>query len=133
MAQRFRDSGQTAYNFGTMFLVHCPQCDRYAEVQPMTEEPIRPAREARLACTHCGYNKTITSRTITVGAAVDWYFQLPLWLQIPCCGELLWAYNPAHLDFLAAYVQAVLARGRAARYATRSAQQHHRQPLAAVD
>jgi len=108
MVQRFRDSGQTAYNFGTMFLVHCPQCARCAEVQPMTVEPVRFAREARIACSYCGYNKTIASRTIAVGAAVDWYFQLPLWLQTPCCGEILWAYNPAHLDYLANYVQADL-------------------------
>jgi hypothetical protein len=45
---------------------------------------------------------------IAIGDAVDWYFHLPLWLQIPCCGETLWAYNPAHLAYIEDYVQATL-------------------------
>jgi hypothetical protein len=36
----------------------------------------------------------------------DWYFHLPLWLLTPCCGEVLWAFNPAHLDFIEESVQA---------------------------
>src|SRR5260370_39279346 len=36
----------------------------------------------------------------------DWYFQLPLWLQTPCAGEILWAFNSAHLSFLESYVPA---------------------------
>jgi hypothetical protein len=43
-----------------------------------------------------------------MGAPVDWYFHLPLWLQTPCCGETLWAYNAAHLAFLEDYVRATL-------------------------
>ena len=46
---------------------------------------------------------------VAVGGPVDWYFHLPLWLQAPCCGETLWAYNAAHLDFLFEnYVRATL-------------------------
>jgi len=41
-------------------------------------------------------------------AAVDDYFGLPLWLQIPCCGEVLWAVNEAHLTYLESYVGARL-------------------------
>lgn len=37
---------------------------------------------------------------------VDWYFHIPLWLQTPCCGEVLWAYNEEHLAFLEAFVAA---------------------------
>ncbi len=33
-------------------------------------------------------------------------FDLSLWLQTPCCGETLWAYNLAHVAFLEAYVGA---------------------------
>jgi hypothetical protein len=40
--------------------------------------------------------------------AIDSFFGLPLWLQVPCCGETLWAYNAAHLDFLAEHVGATL-------------------------
>ncbi len=108
MAQRFRDSGRTIYSFGSVFLVRCPQCAGCAEVRATPTESVQTAGQARFVCTHCGSNKTMASRTMTVGAGVDWYFQLPLWLQMSCCGELLWAYNPAHLDYLASYVQADL-------------------------
>ena len=39
---------------------------------------------------------------------MDRYFHLPLWLQTPCCGETLWAYNAAHLAFLEDFVRAQL-------------------------
>lgn len=43
----------------------------------------------------------------------DPYFGLPLWLQAPCCGNVLWAYNAEHLDLLERYVGARLReRGR---------------------
>lgn len=31
-----------------------------------------------------------------------------LYLQIPCCGHTLWAYNLKHLNYLKQYVQAEL-------------------------
>lgn len=40
--------------------------------------------------------------------ARDWYFGLPLWLQTPCCGHTLWAYNADHRAYLEAYVRATL-------------------------
>jgi hypothetical protein len=45
---------------------------------------------------------------VALGGPVDWYFHLPLWLQTPCCGETLWAYNARHLDFLEDFVRAAL-------------------------
>ncbi|HEX6963604.1 MAG TPA: hypothetical protein VF175_17180 [Lacipirellula sp.] len=36
----------------------------------------------------------------------DWYFHLPLWLQTPCCGHVLWAFNIEHLTFLESYIEA---------------------------
>ena len=39
-------------------------------------------------------------------------FDLSLWLQKPCCGEVLWAYNARHLTFLAEYVGAKLRNQR---------------------
>ena len=35
-------------------------------------------------------------------------FGLEVWLQRPCCGEVLWAYNARHLSFLAEYIGAGL-------------------------
>lgn len=42
------------------------------------------------------------------GAPVDPFFHLPVWLQAEFSGEVLWAYNLEHLDFLAAHVGAKL-------------------------
>jgi len=44
----------------------------------------------------------------SLGSPTDPHFGLDLWLQLPCCGETLWARNVEHLEFLADYVQAKL-------------------------
>lgn len=41
-------------------------------------------------------------------AAIDPIFGLPLYLQIPCCGKVLWVYNGEHLERLRQYVEASL-------------------------
>lgn len=46
-----------------------------------------------------------------MGAPLDPYFHLPLWLQVNCLGKTLWAYNERHLDELDRYVR-VLVRER---------------------
>lgn len=38
----------------------------------------------------------------------DSYFEFPLWLQAPCCGHNLWAYNLRHLNLIEAYIGAGL-------------------------
>jgi hypothetical protein len=45
----------------------------------------------------------------------DGYFGLQLWLQAPCCGHVLWAYNRRHLSLIEQYVAALL-------------REHHRRP-----
>jgi hypothetical protein len=39
-----------------------------------------------------------------VGKPVDPFFGLPLALQAPCCGNVLWAWNRKHLELMAAVV-----------------------------
>lgn len=138
MTQRFLDVGRTIYDFGRDFLVRCPRCQQCARVmrcapsQPSyayrSDKLIEPRR---CVCPRCAYVEewqkdepsvgTVMDRylspscrsagrhrQITTGDAVDWYFHLPLWLQTPCCGHVLWAYNAAHLAFLREYGQADL-------------------------
>jgi len=62
----------------------------------------------RLICLNCLHRDFWKGTQITTGASVDWYFRLPLWLQISCCGETLWAYNQKHLEMLENYVAAKL-------------------------
>jgi hypothetical protein len=126
MKSRFRDTGKTIYEFGHEFLVHCPRCDNCARVVPKDREDTRNFAPRRLICQKCGYTQDwhITGKppgiefnyhrpprdlnSIGIGGSFDWYFRLPLWLQTPCCGEILWAYNKEHLDFLENYVKAGL-------------------------
>jgi hypothetical protein len=63
---------------------------------------------ARLVCAKCGYNKDLGSDGWSSGTATDGYFGLPLWFQMACCGETLWAYNRPHLAYLKHYVEADL-------------------------
>jgi len=57
---------------------------------------------------NCGYSKTWTDNRLAIRPNQEWYFELPLWLSLPCCGQVLWAYNVQHLDFLEDFVRAKL-------------------------
>jgi len=107
----------TLWVFVQEFLVVCPQCDRRALVRKSTA-----TTPPRLACIHCGVTRDWQLRkpgiyfsargsddlegAYVLGAPIDPYFHLPLWLQTACCNHTLWAYNAAHLAFLRAYVTA---------------------------
>ena len=105
---RFRDTGQHLGQYADRFLVRCPRCARCAVVAPLPRESRRAPVRARVVCDACGYAKDAPQPTTGGADAVDWYFHLPLWLQAPCCGEVLWALNEQHLAFLEDYVRATL-------------------------
>jgi hypothetical protein len=73
-------------------------------------------RPRRLVCHQCGANRDWTARQtrpnggaligVALGGPKDPFFGRPLWLQTPCCGHLLWAYNASHLNVLHTYVAA---------------------------
>ncbi len=113
MNRRFRDTGQTLWNFRDEILVRCPACDRCAKVvaaERDEDQPVRVHARRRVVCQHCGYANdggNILS-SIRMQDAHDPHYQQPLWLQMSCCGETLWAYNEKHLDFLESYVTAKL-------------------------
>ena len=122
MNRRFNDD-RWIMDFGDSFLVECPKCSRRATVIDRGQG-FKP--RILLTCAECGHfeewryrgvpvlstftikRRHIKAGQITIRAAVDWYFHLPLWLQLNCCGETLWAYNERHLDFLESYVGAKL-------------------------
>ncbi len=126
MDTRFRDYTTVLDAFAETVWVRCPHCQNRARSHRLTpsQKPNTPT-VWRLTCTHCGYSNTTDRRHqrpplpwwTTQGwwgqfrrynGAVDPVFGLPLWLQTPCCGHVLWAYNREHLDFLAHYVAATL-------------------------
>ena len=117
MKQRFKDSGHSLFAFMDLFLVHCPRCDECAVVIYRDTSTVRLARPypadlifapRRLVCRRCGFTKDWAEREVTYYDTLDWYFAQPLWLQIPCCSEILWAYNERHLAFLESFVKAEL-------------------------
>jgi len=107
---QFRDRRETIDAFQDEFWVRCPRCQSRAIVRCTTDDPANWFAPRRVACGQCGFSNTWNSTTISRDwhSATDWYFHYPLWLQTPCCGEILWAYNPRHLDWLEAFVGAKL-------------------------
>ncbi len=108
MALRFHDLGQTLEDFRRVYIVRCPQCGGRAQVVPLAGDTLAVAVPRRLVCPHCGLTKDRAAQTYPPREQDAWYDQLELWLQTPCCGETLWAYNKEHLDFLEQYVAATL-------------------------
>jgi len=91
----------------------CPKCGfkwlvstrsrRYRSArQKLTIGAECPACQTRLEMPVRSHKKPFS------GEAIDPVFGLPLWLQTPCCGHTIWAYNRRHLTQLQAYVAATL-------------------------
>lgn len=94
--ERFADENQWLGSFLYRVLVHCPQCDQCAEI---TNSP------QRLLCINCGYSKK-NVRWDVLGGPVSSNNSKSLWLQTPCCGKVLWAFNLEHLAYLESYISA---------------------------
>jgi predicted RNA-binding Zn-ribbon protein involved in translation (DUF1610 family) len=125
MVTRFQEDKEPQRAFADTFYVQCPQCGGCAIVRRIEAELARPSvylsvrRKlalrphqvtvfARLVCPKCGHTKDLGTDGWSSGTATDSYFRLPLWFQMPCCGETLWAYNRPHLAYLKRYVEADL-------------------------
>src|SRR5205807_7568551 len=117
----FLDRGRPLATYSDLIHVVCPGCGGQATVVP---RPGLPAlryhselqfRPRRLTCPGCGTSRDWVAQRrgsslvgVAIGGPNDPFFDLPLWLQTPCCGHLLWAFNDRHLDALEAYVGASL-------------------------
>lgn len=114
------------YEFIKNVLVECPNCGQQALVNTNGYTIFQPeAVNVRVVCTHCGYNKMLDrlstrSKHLIIGAPVDPFFHLPLWLKMELGDELLWAYNQEHLDFLAQHVGAKLRERNGFKYQVKS-------------
>jgi hypothetical protein len=111
MTERYQDPGEVVDAFTGQTLVECPRCGGCA--LSATEDRLRGWRAPRrLACTGCGLSK----RWVNGERRVFWceaeprdsYFGLRLWLQAPCSGQTLWAFNYRHLAFIESVVAAKL-------------------------
>lgn len=124
MPRRAIPTNETVDAYADEFLVVCPRCSGQAVVRDRGPD-VTP--RIRLTCASCAHTQELERRpsvhatssdprfapgALLVGAAVDAYFRLPLWLQVPCCGATLWAYNARHLAALVEYVGAELRERR---------------------
>ncbi len=124
--ERSKDSYEKLiYDFFDEVYVFCPSCNGQAIIKnPNTDKGINPSAGIKLICLKCGHNKkldekpdtvllrtsrnTIKGKIMVIGGIVDPYFHLPLWFTMPCCNEILWAYNYNHIEFLRSHVEAKL-------------------------
>ncbi|MCG8572343.1 MAG: hypothetical protein MJB14_19595 [Spirochaetes bacterium] len=101
---RFEDQNLELGDFTDKILVLCPNCSNPAYVLAKDNQP-------RLVCHHCGYNRQRKSDdhiSQLYGVPQDPYFNESLYLVSQCCGEILFAYNAAHLQYLKDYVSSGL-------------------------
>lgn len=100
----------------------CDRCGTWLRRPPKILDQSPPKHHSKMNCPGCQTSNVVewTIHPLSQGRPVDCYFGHPLWLQTPCCGETLWAYNQPHLEFLKAYVRATL----------RHRQPNHNQSLA---
>lgn len=121
-ASRFLDHGRPLAAYSDLIHVVCPACGGQAVVVPRPDLPeLRyyselQFRPRRLVCRQCATTRRWIARQtrpsggalvgVALGGPNDPFFNRPLWLQMPCCGHLLWAYNGSHLDVLHSYVAA---------------------------
>lgn len=85
-------------------LVECPRCAERAVVHAASRAP-------RLTCAHCGYvregdskSPRLTWRSVRPDAREPSFGQR-LWLAEECCGgNVLWALNEPHLDYLERFI-----------------------------
>jgi hypothetical protein len=121
------------YEFVKDILVVCPNCEGKALVRTGNFQAMKyDTDEVKVVCAACGFNKKIENiphrkddkqkrgKVLIFGAPVDPFFHLPLWLQTAFSGEILWAYNYEHLDFLAQHVGAKLRERNGFKYNVKS-------------
>ncbi len=68
-----------------------------------------PPPSVAIVCPGCGTSNTVAITWYHDGFSADPLdptFGLPLWLQTPCCGQVLWAYNRQHISTIRMYVAA---------------------------
>ncbi|OPH59245.1 hypothetical protein BC351_20215 [Paenibacillus ferrarius] len=100
---RFNDKGKSVYDFllkSDGILIECPYCLKCAKGIRTQNTDF----EYKLSCSRCGILTNATAGSSGYGT----FMGINLWLKTNCCGNLLWAYNKEHLDFLDNYITSSL-------------------------
>ena len=99
-------------HFESDILVRCPRCAARAHLIKVTDDAGQRAGY-RLVCDKCAGERDwllLRDRGIPLPSMGPRLvgFELDLWLQAPCCGETLWAFNEPHIDFMERFISAKL-------------------------
>jgi len=106
--RRYVDTRESLYSFEGEVLVVCPKCAACARQIRLDEiDPTTQMHARQLVCPKCGLAKKGGLLTLP-GVRYCKDRDLTLWLQTPCCGETLWAFNLRHIETIEAYVRADL-------------------------
>ncbi|UKS27299.1 hypothetical protein LOZ80_38700 [Paenibacillus sp. HWE-109] len=99
---RFRDTGERIYDFLFKYdiLIECPHCMKCAKGLKRVDGKFSYIMQ----CKRCG----VLTDPIVGTWGNGTFMGLNLWLRTNCCGELLWAYNEQHLDFMDGYINSSL-------------------------
>lgn len=112
---RARAAPTTALAYQREAVLRCPRCSAPAWSRVVADHDTSSFAPRRLVCGACAYVANWAEQSIrrADGAhAIDDYFRLPLYLQSPCRGDVLWAYNLVHLDALGQWLRAHLRERR---------------------
>lgn len=106
MKTRFKNYGQEVGHFSGEMLVVCQRCSKCATATTRLEPGIT---KLKIVCRGCGYAREARLKWSYGRVPLnDRWFYRPLWLETSCCGETLWAFNLAHLNYIERYVRADL-------------------------
>jgi hypothetical protein len=108
MQKRYTATNLTKYDFCNKIYVICPRCKDMATIMKKDNNEKGSMDSSRLVCKKCSYYK--------VGEFDLNPHHLDLWLKIACCGNILWAYNEEHLEYIEKYVGAQLRERRKDEY-----------------
>lgn len=105
---RHVDTWESLSSFQDVVFVVCPKCGACAsQIRTKELDANRTAYVRNLTCGACGLARK-GGALILPGAYSAKPTELDLWLQTPCCGETLWAFNLRHVETIESYVQARL-------------------------
>jgi ribosomal protein L37E len=86
----------------------CTRCSQMIE-RRQPAAPGRAAKKLPVTCPACGAVRTLPAHLdLRCEGGTATYHGLPLWLRTDYRGEVLWAYDEAHLDFLERYIRALI-------------------------
>ena len=105
--KRFFDNRLCLCTYSDPIIIACPKCKQPGQLRLRKQEHEQRDWQARrfFGCEVCGHSFDWKPRQVIHGTD-NWDKVLPLFLQIPCCGRNLWAFNEKHLGFIEDYASA---------------------------